>query len=348
MADPVFFARPAAIALAEIAELAGARPAPGAPLDRMIGGVAAIDQATPDDAVYLESPAFAEALAASRAGLCFTTERLQPLVPAHIAVLLTDRPHLAFVKLAERLYPDALRPTAIAQPKGVAATAVVHPDAVLEPDVTVEAGAVIGPRAEIGRGSLIGPGATIGPDVRIGRGSTIGAGATVTHALLGNRVILHPGVRVGQDGFGFVPGRAGHRKVPQIGRVIIQDDVEIGANSSVDRGSIRDTVIGEGTKIDNQVQIGHNVTIGRHCLIAGQVGIAGSVAIGDLVMLGGRVGVRDNVTIGKGAQIAICAVVLKDVPPGEVWGGMPARRIPSPGTAEKAAGNDKGATPHGG
>ena len=134
---------------------------------------------------------------------------------------------------------------------------------------------------------MIGANAVIGPDVRIGRDCVIGAGTTVFHALIGDRVILHPGVHIGQDGFGYVPDKAGHLKVPQIGRVIVQDDVEIGAGTTVDRGASRDTMIGEGTKIDNLVQIGHNVTVGRHCLIAGQAGISGSVTLGDFVDAGG-------------------------------------------------------------
>ncbi len=138
--------------------------------------------------------------------------------------------------------------------------------------------------------------------------------STIVHALIGNRVVLHPGVRIGQDGFGFVPGADSHTKVAQLGRVIIQDDVEIGANSCVDRGSGRDTVIGEGTKIDNLVQIGHNTSIGRHCLIAGQVGISGSVTIGDFVIIGGSVGIRDHVRIGRGAQIAGRQAVRSDIP----------------------------------
>ena len=149
---------------------------------------------------------------------------------------------------------------------------------------------MIGPRAEIGAATVIGPGAVIGPDVRIGRDCAIGANASITHALIGDRVIIHAGARIGQDGFGYLPGPGGHRKVPQLGRVIVQDDVEIGANTTIDRGASRDTVIGEGTKIDNLVQIAHNVTIGRHCLLAGQVGISGSVTVGDYVMMARRSG----------------------------------------------------------
>jgi UDP-3-O-[3-hydroxymyristoyl] glucosamine N-acyltransferase len=145
--------------------------------------------------------------------------------------------------------------------------------------------------------------------------------------LVGDRVIIHPGACIGQDGFGFVPGESGHRKIVQVGRVILQDDVEIGANTTIDRGSNRDTVIGEGTKIDNLVQIGHNVVIGRNCLIAGQVGISGSVTIGDSAVLGGKVGVRDNVKIGRGAMLAAGSAPATDVPDGARWGGVPARPI---------------------
>ena len=189
----------------------------------------------------------------------------------------------------------------------------------------VDPGAVIGPRAEIGSGTLIGAGSVIGADVKIGRDCAVSPQVTIQHALIGNRVIMHPGVRIGQDGFGFAMGPQGHLKVPQIGRVIIQDDVEIGANSTVDRGAIRDTVIGEGTKIDNLVQIAHNVSIGRHCVIVAQVGISGSATLEDGVVLGGQVGVIGHVRIGRGAQIGATSNVATDVPAGARWGGTPAK-----------------------
>jgi UDP-3-O-[3-hydroxymyristoyl] glucosamine N-acyltransferase len=200
----------------------------------------------------------------------------------------------------------------------------VHSSAHIEAGVTIDPLAVIGPGAEIGTGTMIAPGAVIGPHVAIGRNCAIGAGVTVQHALIGDRVIIHPGVRIGQDGFGYLPSRQGHQKIPQTRRVIIQDDVEIGANTTIDRGSTRDTVIGEGTKIDNLVQIAHNVVVGRHCLIASQSGISGSVKMGDFVMMGGQVGLADNLTIGAGAMIGAKSGLMSDVPPGGRWMGLPA------------------------
>ena len=205
--------------------------------------------------------------------------------------------------------------------------AYVDKTARLEDDVTVEPGAVVGPRVEIGSGSVIGANAVIGTDVRIGRDCSIGAGAIVSHALLGDRIIIHPGCKIGQDGFGFVPGDKGHVKVPQVGRVIIQDGVEIGAGTTVDRGAIRDTIIGEGTKIDNLVQVGHNVSIGRHCIVVAQTGISGSSTLEDFVVLGARVGLNTNITIGEGAQIAGISVVHGNVPAGARWGGTPAKPL---------------------
>jgi UDP-3-O-[3-hydroxymyristoyl] glucosamine N-acyltransferase len=161
--------------------------------------------------------------------------------------------------------------------------------------------------------------------VRIGRDCSIGAGTTLTHSTVGDRVIIHPGCRIGQDGFGYVPTAKGHVKVPQIGGVAIHDDVEIGAGTTVDRGGLRDTVIGEGTKIDNLVQIAHNVQIGRHCIIVAQSGISGSVTIEDFAVLGARVGVIPHMTIGKGSQIAARSSVAKPVPPGARVGGAPAK-----------------------
>jgi UDP-3-O-[3-hydroxymyristoyl] glucosamine N-acyltransferase len=171
---------------------------------------------------------------------------------------------------------------------------------------------------------LIGAGAVIGPDVYIGRNCAVGIHASILHAIVGDRVIIHPGVRIGQDGFGFLPSPQGHQKIPQTRRVIIQDDVEIGANTTIDRGATRDTIIGEGTKIDNLVQIGHNVSIGRRCLIVSQVGISGSVTIGDYAMLGGQVGIADHLSIGEGAMVGARAGVMSNIPPGGRWGGFPA------------------------
>jgi UDP-3-O-[3-hydroxymyristoyl] glucosamine N-acyltransferase len=201
----------------------------------------------------------------------------------------------------------------------------VHPAARLEANVTVDPLAVIGADAAIGAGTVIAAGAVIGPGVRIGRDCAIGAGATIQHALIGDRVIIHPGVRIGQDGFGYLPSPQGHQKIPQTRRVIIQDNVEIGANSTIDRGSNRDTIIGEGTKIDNLVQIGHNCSIGRHCIIVSQTGISGSVKVGDYVMMGGQVGIADHFTIGDGAMLAARSGVITDVPAGARYNGWPAQ-----------------------
>jgi UDP-3-O-[3-hydroxymyristoyl] glucosamine N-acyltransferase len=273
----------------------------------------------------MQNQKFAAQFAATHAGICLTTEKFAAKAPAHLALLITPAPYRAFVAVAQALYPGAMRPSSLFEASGVSPGALVHPSARLESGVVIDPAAVIGPRAEIGGGTVIAPGAVIGPDVRIGRECVIGAGATIVHALIGDRVIIHPGVRIGQDGFGYLPGAAGHGKVPQVGRVVIQDGVEIGANSTIDRGAIRDTVIGEGTKIDNLVQIAHNVEIGRHCVLAAYTGISGSCSIGDYVMMGGRVGITDNVTIGAGAMIAAGSGVMSNIPSGEKWGGAPAQ-----------------------
>ena len=308
----------------EIAALTRAKLRDGDPPDRRICNIAPLDAAGASDIGFLESSKYLGALAGTGAGALLVASRFAGSAPRGLAVLETPHPYAAFVAVARKLFPGALRPTSLFDTIGRAASAQVHPTARLEAGVTVDPFAVIGPRAEIGSGTLIGAGAIIGPDVRIGRECAIAAGASVIHALLGDHVILHPGVRVGQDGFGYLPSPQGHQKIPQTRRVIIQDDVEIGANTTIDRGATRDTIIGEGTKIDNLVQIGHNVSIGRHCVIVAQGGIAGSVTMGDFVIMGGQAAVADHVTIGTGAQIGGRAGVMSNVPAGARWGGYPA------------------------
>ncbi len=325
MDEMKFFRRTLSPTLAEIVEWTGAKAAPEVDLGQTILDVAPLDRARPGDLVFLDNPKYVDQLEKTQASAVLIGERYADRAPKHVAALVVREPYRACALVTARLYPDAARPGSLFGSHGVSPGANVHPEARLEADVTVDPGAVIGPRAEIGAGALIGPNAVIGPDVRIGRGSAVGAGATVCNALVGDRVIIHPGARIGQDGFGFAMGPRGHLKVPQIGRVVIQDDVEIGANSTIDRGANRDTIIGEGTKIDNLVQIAHNVVIGRHCVIVSQVGISGSTELGDFVVVAGQAGLTGHLRIGMGAQIGAQAGVMADVEAGAKMGGSPAK-----------------------
>ena len=327
MSDPVFFRRAVAPSLADIVAWTGCEAPAEADLSRVVTAIAPLDQAGPGDLVFLDNPRYVDALAGTEATACFVQGRYAARVPLATIALVTREPYRDFALVAGKLYPDALRPGSLFAASGVSPGSLIHPEARLETGVVVDPGAVVGPRAEIGAGSVIGANAVIGPDVRIGRECAIGPNATVIHALIGDRVIVHAGVRIGQDGFGFAMGPHGHRKVPQVGRVIIQNDVEIGANATIDRGANRDTIIGEGTKIDNLVQIAHNVTIGRHCVIVSQVGISGSTELGDFVVLAGQAGLTGHLHIGSGAQVGAQAGVMRDVPSGERWGGSPARPI---------------------
>jgi UDP-3-O-[3-hydroxymyristoyl] glucosamine N-acyltransferase len=327
MSAPFFFQRGLGLSVRDIAALTGAQPHGKVDLDRRVTGIAGLDRAGPSDLTFLDKNAYLHGAAATDAGVCLTLERFTAPFPASVTLLLAREPYRAFVQVARALFPAALRPSSLFEASGTMPGAFVHPGARIEGGACIDPGAMVGPRAEIGAGTVINAGAVIGADVRIGRDCTIGANVTIAHALIGDRVIIHPGCAIGQDGFGFIMGAGGHQKVPQIGRVIIQDDVEIGANSAVDRGALGDTVIGEGTKIDNLVQIAHNVVIGRHCIVAGQCGISGSCTIGDGVMMGGQVGLADHVTIGSGVLLAAQSGVMRDIPAGERWMGSPARPV---------------------
>jgi UDP-3-O-[3-hydroxymyristoyl] glucosamine N-acyltransferase len=310
--------------MAEIVSLTGAESPDAARLAHVITDVAPIDLAGPTDLTFIESNKYADALATTHAGACLMPQRFESQAPNTLIVLRTPEPYRAFVTVHSELYPQSLRPTSLFEANDIAPGATIHPTARLESEIAIDPGAVIGPRAEIGTGSIVAANAVIGPDVLIGRDCVIGAGCSIMHALIGDRVVIHPGCRIGQDGFGYIPGSK-PMKVPQTGRVIIQNDVEIGAGTTIDRGGIRDTMIGEASKIDNLCQIGHNVVIGRHCVVVALSGLSGSVTLEDFAVLGGAVGLAPHVTIGRGARVAARSGVMNDIPAGETWGGYPAR-----------------------
>ncbi|MGI9366647.1 MAG: UDP-3-O-(3-hydroxymyristoyl)glucosamine N-acyltransferase [Rhizobiaceae bacterium] len=314
------------MSLGEIAEGAGCVLSDPSDASRKIDSVAPIEAASSGNLTFIDNPKYASALATTQASAVICGSRYVDAVPDGVVALESRTPYKSFALAMGMMFPSAMRPQPLVS-AGVSVHAYVDAEAHIEDGVTIEPGAVVGPGAYIGTGSLIGPNAVVGAGVQIGRNTSISTGVTISHAIIGDNVILHGGVRIGCDGFGFAMGPGGHLKIPQIGRVVIQDKVEIGANSCVDRGSNRDTIIGEGTKIDNLVMVAHNVVIGQHCVIVGQTGIAGSCELGDYVVLGGQTAVNGHVKIGSGAQIAGLSGVSTDVPPGVQLGGVPARNI---------------------
>lgn len=257
---------------------------------------------------------------AGSGAIIISNAKCADLLPDRERVLVAEDAHAAFATLLDRLFPNPAHALALALASGA------HRP-LTEENVTISASATIGPDVEIGRGTIIGPGAVIGKGVTIGRNSIVGPNASIECAHIGDHVILHAGVRVGTEGFGWLDHARTNRKVPQLGRVIVQDRVEVGANSTIDRGALGDTVIGEGTKIDNLVQIGHNCRIGRHCLIAATSGISGSTIVGDGVLMGGGVGTSGHLTIGQGSVVYGRAAVTKDWPAGSKLAGAPAQDI---------------------
>jgi UDP-3-O-[3-hydroxymyristoyl] glucosamine N-acyltransferase len=317
MADRRFFPYAGPFKLADIAGMTGARLLNCADPNIEISDVAALDRAELGSVGFLENRRYLDALAETKASACFISETLVSRAPNSVALLVTDRPRRNFARISRIFYPDEEPLPKIHERAAVAASALINAGC------RVEVGAVIGERAKIAEGCWIGPNAVIGDAVTIGAGTRIGANASVSHCDIGARCVIYPGARIGQPGFGFEVDEAGPLKMPQLGRVLIGDDVEIGANTTIDRGAGPDTVIGQGTMIDNLVQIGHNVEIGEGCIIVAQVGISGSSKLGDHVVLAGQVGVVGHITIGTGVQVAAQSGVNKSIPDGARMGGSP-------------------------
>ncbi|WP_312735550.1 UDP-3-O-(3-hydroxymyristoyl)glucosamine N-acyltransferase [Brevundimonas sp.] len=314
MPDARFFETLSPLTVAALAAEIGGEVERGG--DRLIASVAPLSSADGGAIAFLGDRKFADALAETQAGCVIVPPEAVQTAPAAAAVIVSRTPQAAWAKASLRLH----RPLTLDR-------AVDSAQVAEDESVVVEPGVVLGEGVRIGRGTRICANAVVGPGVQIGRDCVIGPNVSVGFALIGDRVKLYAGARIGEAGFGATGTAAGVMDIPQLGRVILQDGVTVGANSCIDRGAYDDTVIGENTKIDNLVMVGHNCVIGRNCLLVANTGISGSVTVGDNVIFGGKAGIGDHITIGEGARVAAGAGVLADIPAGETWSGYPARPI---------------------
>jgi UDP-3-O-[3-hydroxymyristoyl] glucosamine N-acyltransferase len=318
VADPRFFKRAGPFKLKDLARIGGAELGDGGDPDRAFVDVAPLESAGADQVSFLDNRRYIDSFRNSNAGVCLVAPELADRAPRGMALLLTKKPYRAYALIASAFYPEDVHP------EGRHKAAVVDESAVIGAGASIGPGAVIAAGAEIGAQCQIGPNAVIDRGVVIGEGTRIGANAYLTHCLVGRRCLIHAGVCIGNRGFGFAMDPEGFVDVPQLGRVIIEDGVEVGANSTIDRGAGPDTVIGAGSKIDNLVQIGHNVRLGRGCVLVAQSGIAGSTKLGDYVVVAAQGGVAGHLNLGTGAKIGAQAGVMRDVPDGVSVLGSPA------------------------
>ena len=318
MVDRKFFDYAGPFTLTQIADMSGARLKNCDCPESEIHNVAPLEAAGPSDIGFIENRRYLPALSKTRAKACFISEDLAERAPKGLILLVTETPRQNFARISNAFYPlESLVPSV--HPK-----AIVDPTARIAEGCQVDAGAVIDAGVNLDASCWIGPNVYIGRSVSVGKGTRIGAGASLSHCEVGERCLIYPGARIGQPGFGFETDVSRPVKMPQLGRVIIEADVEVGANTTIDRGAGPDTIIGQGTMIDNLVQIGHNVVVGKCCIIVSQVGIAGSTSIGDYTVLAGQVGIAGHLSVGSRVTLAAKSGISRDVLDGQVMGGIPA------------------------
>ncbi len=346
MADPRFFKNHGPISQARLAEIAGGELAGAARPEAEMADVAPLDQAGPDDVSFLDNRRYLGQFERSTAGLCLVNRATANQAPPGMALVICDKPYRAYAMVARAFYPN----------EGAAvAAAEIHSSAAIDGSAKFGAGVGLGPGVVVGADVVLGDWVRVGANtvledgVRIGGATQIGANATLSHCDIGERCVIHTGVRVGQRGFGFDMDPQGHLDVPQLGRVVVGDDVEIGANTTIDRGAGPDTVIGDGCKIDNLVQIGHNVRLGRGCVIVAQAGLSGSARLEDMVIMAGQSGVAGHITLATGTQVAAQSGVMRDTEPMARMAGSPAiaarKYFKQVALLDKLAGKDKPGKP---
>lgn len=318
MPDSRFFENKGPFSLKQIAEICEAELVDSSQADIMINGLGTFTSAGEGEICFFYDKKQKDKAAGIKSAACVTTAELLPLLPSGVAALVSANPKLSFLKLNLAMYAEA-KPVPEIKP-----TAVISKSAIIGENCFIGDHVVIEDDVKIGSNCILEPGSVISRGCVIGNNCRIGVNAHISHCIMGNDCYIYGGARIGWDGFGFMFLQGQHKKIPQLGRVIIGNDVEVGANACIDRGALDDTVIGDGCRIDNLVQVAHNIKLGRGCILVSQTGIAGSCTFGDYVICGGQSGFADHLTIGSGAQIAAQSGVMRDIEPGTVVMGTPA------------------------
>jgi len=321
VADPQFFKQPAPLSLKEVASLSGAtlQLAAGHDEDFLIRDVAPLHMAGEEQLGFLDNKKYLDMFKNSKARACFVTPEHAAHAPQGMDLLITEQPYKAYALTAQKFYPEPVWTKSY-----LAKSAFIHPTAEIGANCIIDHNVYVGQHVKIGANCWLKPNTVVGQGVEIGNNTTIGSNTSLSYCKIGSNVHILNGARIGQEGFGFAIDPAGHIPVPQLGRVLVGDRVWIGANTTIDRGAGPDTIIGDGCMIDNLVQIGHNVKIGKFAVIVAQVGISGSTEIEDYAVLAGQVGVAGHLKVGRGARIAAQSGIMRDVPAGSEVMGSPA------------------------